>query len=166
MYRLILVYLDLEIAKKFACGETKVCTTVEPLNNDVKKKPTYFPPDKGGTGIGEKRFVGLKMKKKTCENPITNSQMVSNYNVRIVSRDVIRYKFEGLSLSLLSPLSYASSHLRLESINLFPVHTLTDDTFVACLDVITRHVLCQCDVTSFSPAALQATSASWPKCVE
>ena len=135
--------------------------TVEPPNNDVKKN-TYFPSGKGGTGIGRKqRFLGLRMKKKTRENPITNSQRVSNYNVRIVSRDVIRYKF---ALSLLSPLS---CHLRLESINLFPVHTLTDDTFVACLDVIiTRHVLCQCDVTSFSPAALQATSASWPKCVE
>ena len=39
-------------------------TTVEPPNNDVKK-PTYFPPDKGGTGIGKKqRFLGLRMKKK------------------------------------------------------------------------------------------------------
>ena len=37
--------------------------TVELPNNDVKK-PTYFPSDKGGTGIGRKqRFLGLRMKK-------------------------------------------------------------------------------------------------------
>ena len=38
-------------------------TTLDPPNNSVQKN-TYFPPDKGGTGIGNKqRFLGLEMKK-------------------------------------------------------------------------------------------------------
>ena len=58
-------YFEFIIAYKLKNCERwdSVFTTVEPPNNDVKKN-TYFPSDKGGTGIGRKqRFLGLRMKK-------------------------------------------------------------------------------------------------------
>ena len=82
--------------------------------------------------------------KKPSENPITNGQMVSNYNVHIVSRDVIRYKFTRLSLSLLLPL--LSSVPSSTAVNLFPVHTLTQhhETYTLLCDAGTsayKHLL-------------------------
>ena len=80
--------------------------TLETPNN-VIKKPAYFQPTRRPRKENKQLFFfffALRMKKKPSENRIRNSQMLSNYNIHIFSKDVIWYEFAWFSLPLFSSL--------------------------------------------------------------